>query len=53
LRVKYVRLPPARESLPHSKVIAVLIAVAFASCVVEAARHYQRPLPESNAGHER
>jgi hypothetical protein len=43
--VKYVRLPPPRESLPGSKVIAVLLATAFAIVVVEAARCYEKPLP--------
>jgi len=41
--VEYARLPAPREGRRHEKLIAVLIASAFAAGVVAAARAYRRP----------
>lgn len=36
--MQHVPLPPPRERLPNERAIALLVAIAFASCVVEAVR---------------
>lgn len=41
--MRYVRLPPARRSLPHEKLIAMVIAAALGSFGIAAARTYHRP----------